>query len=291
MRASYPLLFALLVGCGGNAQSTQGTDATGSGGGSTQGSVLQRCEACASDEACCLTTGRCYAPASEPEACEPPPPPSVPEGSGGGAGGGPLEPLDQKRCSSNAHCEDNELCRPDNDNSACIAEGYCVSRDCASQCQGGADCITAVCGCDGVSYESELAACQAGVRVAATAPCGEPVPGPGPVVIGCADDKQCPSGQSCCEISGRCYDTSCKGCCAQPPAGTTAPCERDDQCLPGQYCAGEGCGTAGGCMWIRGGGECSGEIKEVCGCDGNSYTNECWAHAAGTRVAKRSKCK
>jgi len=214
----------------------------------------------------------------------------MPANGEGGTGGGDLMSQDLRSCSSNAHCQADEFCRPESDASACVAAGYCVTRSCSLQCAGGAECAVPVCGCDGATYATEADACQAGVRVAAAAACGQPVAQPGPKVIGCADDSQCPNDYSCCAISGRCYESTCAGCCAVPPKGSSGACERDDQCAPNQYCAGTGCGTAGGCLWRRSAGDCSGEISEVCGCDGKSYTNECWAAAAGARVARVGHC-
>jgi len=281
------LLLAWATGCGGSAAASGPSQGSG-GAGSAQSA--HRCGTCSAEQVCCFATGDCYSPDVAPDACQPPELPVTPPAGEGGTGGGDLASQTQQPCSSNAHCQADEFCRPNSDASACVASGYCVKRSCRLLCVGGAECMTPVCGCDGTTYATEADACQAGVRVAATAACGEPVPQPGPPVIGCANDSQCPNSYSCCAISGRCYESSCAGCCAIPPKGTSAPCERDDQCAPGQYCAGTGCGTAGGCTWPRSSGDCSGEINAVCGCDGKSYTNECWAAAAGIRVARSGQC-
>lgn len=281
------------VGCGGTSvtsgQSNPGDGSAGSAGKATE--PAHRCGACAAEQVCCFASGNCYSPLLAPEACEPPPPPEPLATGEGGAGGGDLVSSDHRPCSSNAHCRADEFCRPESDASACVATGYCVARSCTLQCLGGADCNTPVCGCDGETYATEHDACQAGVRVAATAACGEPVAQPGPPVIGCSDDSQCPNAYSCCAISGRCYESSCPGCCTVPPKGSTGACERDNQCAPDQYCAGSGCGTAGGCMWRRSAGDCTGELSEVCGCDGKRYSNQCWAAAAGVRVANAGQCR
>lgn len=291
MKARVPLLalFLWASGCGGDARDGRpGTDSPDPGSGA--GGTVERCTACESGQECCFATGRCYSPDQDPDACAPAPPPTR-TGDGGSSGGGTLGESEQKRCSSNAHCGDSEFCRPDSDASACVSSGYCVPRDCSVTCVGGSTCTRPVCGCDGETYETEADACSAGVRVVTTAACGEPVADSQPIVIGCAHDGQCPEGESCCAISGRCFETACEGCCAPPPAGTTAPCEGNEHCLPGQYCAGEGCGSPGGCVWLRGSGECTGQIQEVCGCNGNSYTNACWAQSDGTRVAHLGPCE
>jgi len=283
------LLVAWAAGCGGSAVSAGPSQGSGGSGGKAE--PAHRCGTCAAEEVCCFASGDCYSPVLAPDACEPPEQPFTPASGEGGTGGGDLMSQGLQRCSSNAHCQADEFCRPELDASACVAAGYCVKRSCNLQCVGGAECMQPVCGCDGTTYASEAEACQAGVRVAATAACGQPVSQPGPPVIGCANDSQCPNDYSCCAISGRCYESKCAGCCAVPPKGTMGPCERDDQCAPNQYCAGSGCGTAGGCMWRRSAGDCSGELSQVCGCDGKSYTNECWAAAAGVRVARTGQCR
>jgi hypothetical protein len=38
------------------------------------------------------------------------------------------------------------------------------------------------------------------------------------------------------------------------------------------------------------GGSCGGELIPVCGCDGTSYTNTCWAAEAGQRIAHDGNC-
>ena len=294
------LFLLLLTACGGSTQSV----GAGAGGaqahaGSSSAPVggatarVERCRGCAADEDCCLATGHCYSPSRAPEECEPPPPIMSDGGSGGVAGGAgvPLPPQ-ARRCSSNAHCTADEICRPDNDASACVSVGYCVPRSCKLTCLNGADCEKPVCGCDGQTYATEHDACQAGVRTATTAPCGEPVASPGGApVIGCGTGDDCPDQYRCCEISGRCYPSDCPGCCAPTPPGTNGACERNEHCPAGQYCAGSSCDTAGGCRFPKSAADCGGEVAEVCGCDGKTYTNECWAAAAGSRVASTGRCR
>lgn len=84
--------------------------------------------------------------------------------------------------------------------------------------------------------------------------------------------------------------SDCSYCCAPPPAGATLPCTRNDECDGPEYCAGAGCGTVGGCMRAVSTSDCGGVVDEVCGCDGHTYTNDCWALAGKTRVASRGRC-
>ncbi len=111
-----------------------------------------------------------------------------------------------------------------------------------------------------------------------------------PERIACATQAHCPASQQCCLLTGTCVDPACSDCCRPPPAGTDFPCRTDNECNPGQYCRGEGCGTPGGCAAITGPGRCSGEIDAVCGCNGRSYVNACWATGVGVRVASRGQC-
>lgn len=79
---------------------------------------------------------------------------------------------------------------------------------------------------------------------------------------------------------------------AKPPAdsGTVAGCANSVACPSGSYCAfPEGkCNTVGTCTAKPQ--VCTKELKEVCGCDGNTYGNPCNAAAAGASVAAAGKC-
>lgn len=232
---------------------------------------------CARGEACCFMTGHCFNPVSNPGDCVVPP-----TMTGPGV------------CASNRDCADGEFCRADR-GSGCVGPGHCVGRESCGFCSGPAeDC--SVCGCDGISYPSVQLACQAGVRtVNAIGACGATRPPPvdasvGPVRIPCALSTQCPTGQQCCPNTGVCFDPACPECCRTPPPGTDFPCTTNADCGPRAWCRGGSCGEPGGCVVRRGTGECPGAVQQVCGCDGQTYINECWANGAGTRVASQGAC-
>ncbi|MBM4346393.1 MAG: hypothetical protein FJ100_23705 [Deltaproteobacteria bacterium] len=76
----------------------------------------------------------------------------------------------------------------------------------------------------------------------------------------------------------------------QDAKGDATTCANNAACPAGSYCAyPEGkCNTAGKCQVKPT--VCTKELKEVCGCDGNSYPNPCNAAAAGASVASPGKC-
>lgn len=239
----------------------------------------QRCAGaiCASGEACCLTSGRCYDPARAPEQC--PRPTVSPDGNPNGS---------DTWCASDAHCGPGGFCK----GSLCLGPGRCEpSTECFST--GMRD----YCGCDGRTFHSGEEACRARVRlaqIAGPAPCGmtivDPIDAGPPGGINCGLESQCPAGFHCCFLLGYCVEETCPECCRVPPPGTTRPCHSDGDCDRGRFCDGEGCDTPGWCRGRATPDRCTGELDPVCGCNGRSYQNEGCAAVAGTRVAHRGVC-
>jgi len=214
---------------------------------------------CNRDQFCCLATGSCT---SDPTACH------VLAPDAGTA---------HATCASSADCAIGEICH---NSMGCLGWGVCRG---ASTCMGEGE----VCGCDGVTYSSVCAAESAGMRVAATAPCG--------TVLGenhhqvCGSGGACPGGQHCCAGTGFCVRDDCAACCRINPSGRPG-CDRDDDCVDdGTVCYGLGCAGPGECF-PRGDvaypqltTDC-GLNNPSCGCDGRLYLNVCAAAEAYVRI-------
>ena len=288
-------LAATALACGSSVDTSQNSTATGAGAsaagaggggaaagpaggsaGSAPAVVICNTIPCGPGEQCCLIDGNCFDPLSSPGECVAPTEPG---------------PQGQTPCGSTSDCAPGEFCAPSNPQ-LCLGPGYCES---TSNC--GTSSGTLWCGCDGVTYPDVQTACAAGVQVLGNVACGETttIGGgggfPGKEVTFCATNAQCPGGQSCCGITGECFDPALPILCTFPPAGTNFPCITDAQCFAGaEYCYAEGCDGPGGCVNIPGTGECDGVLDPVCGCNGTSYVNPECAAAAGTRVAHAGEC-
>jgi len=238
---------------------------------------------CPSGEICCVLTGVCVDPSTVGTSC-PNPTGSSSDQDAGNSG--------SRSCTSNADCRPAQFCAPLPLSSLlCLGPGTCQSR---SNC-GATDGTGQFCGCDGVNYPSVQAECVLGVRLISDSPCGtqvdaSPMPGGSRApVIYCGADGQCPQGQQCCSITGRCYDASVPYLCTLPPPGTTLSCVDDSQCRHAEFCWGTGCSGPGGCRYATSD-ACTGELNPVCGCNGKSYTNTGCAIAAGVRIAHEGAC-
>jgi len=250
---------------------------------------------CGAGESCCLVTLECFDPIVHPEACARPT---------------DLTPVGDTSlglpCASNVHCAADEMC--DTDLPLCGGPGHCRRLSFSGDCVDDGTGWCQVCGCDGKDYPTAIAALTARTNYLHwSRACGDslyPDDVPDPLALldagaveavkitVCGSDADCPrDGDACCALTAVCYPKSDPGQCGFPPPGTYYPCTSNAQCGSGSYCAGEGCGTPGGCTSTEVDDEVCGQIlKPVCGCNGMSYTSPACAIWAGTRVASEGEC-
>lgn len=223
-------------------------------------------------------------------------------------------------CDRDEDCGEREFCEVE----ACGAldvspAGICVPRPAVCP-----DIYDPVCGCDGVTYGNDCERRRAGISKASDGACdGEPV--------SCRENAQCDRAQWCakqpgvcdegaglcrvrpqlcplvvapvCGCDGQTYGNACEAAHIGVNVAHEGPCEANPvvcggfagiPCPIGQHCVLEPgtCGFAdlqGLCQPVPE--FCTEIYAPVCGCDGMTYANECFALRARAQIDHSGECK
>ena len=210
-------------------------------------------------------------------------------------------------CKTSEECANGQYCRKKV--GGCDTEGVCAPLP--SLCP---DLYAPVCGCDGVTYGNSCLAAMAGAAVDYKGECK-------PVQCWtndmCAKDEYCffadcglksgvceprPDPASCpklwapvCGCDGVTYANKCvaaaEGMSVDYAGECKTPyCWSSDMCAPDAYCFFEVCALETGVCQPRPE-ACLDVWDPVCGCDGKTYSNACYAAMAGVSVDYPGECK
>lgn len=150
-----------------------------------------------------------------------------------------------------------------------------------------ASVLQPVCGCDGITYNNECEAKNAGIKVTVQGPCRTGNNNGGGAVtdncVGQRINKTCTSvPDNVCGCDGVTYINPCSAEVAGVKLFTKGPCKNGNNgsVVDGKDCKGPRINKT-----------CTSVPDNVCGCDGVTYSNPCAAEVAGIKSFTKGPCK